>query len=171
MNAGASLTGRAFALRNCDMFFTSVHLSQDLGPLRDDVAAAKREAAALGREIGVFSSVYVVCRPTRAEADEYVRYAIEEHANWGAIERLFEGRRRMARSEADLARARANMPRALLGAAVIGSPDDVAAGLAAYAEAGLRGLVLTFINFSAEVPYFAAEVFPRLERLGLREPM
>jgi len=170
MNAGASPTGRAFALRNSDMFFTAVHLSQDLGPLRDDVAAAKREAAALGREINVFSSVYIACRPTRAEAEEYVRYAIEEHANWGAMEKLFEGRRRMARSEADLARARANLPRALLGAAVIGSPDDVAAGLAAYAEAGLRGLVLTFVNFNTEVPYFAAEVFPRLERLGLREP-
>jgi len=73
-------------------------------------------------------------------------------------------------SEADLARARANMPRSLLGVAVVGDPDDVASGLAAYAEAGLRGLVLAFVNFNEEVPFFAEAVFPRLERLGLREP-
>jgi alkanesulfonate monooxygenase SsuD/methylene tetrahydromethanopterin reductase-like flavin-dependent oxidoreductase (luciferase family) len=169
MNAGASPAGRAFALHNSDMFFTAVHLSSDLAPLRADVSAAKAEAAALGRTIDVFSSVFVTCRPTRAEAEAYVHYAIEEHANWDAIEKLFEGRRGMARSEGDLARARANLPRALLGAAVIGDPDDVARGLAAYAEAGLRGMVLALVNFNEELPFFAAEVLPRLERLGLRE--
>jgi alkanesulfonate monooxygenase SsuD/methylene tetrahydromethanopterin reductase-like flavin-dependent oxidoreductase (luciferase family) len=170
MNAGASATGRAYAIRNSDMFFTAVHLAEDLTPLRAEVAAAKADAAALGREIEIFSSVFVACRPTRAEAEEFVHYAIDEHPNWGAMEKLFEGRRRMARSEEAVARARANMPRALLGVAVIGDPDDVARGLAAYADAGLRGLVLTFINFNSELPYFAAEVFPRLEKLGLRQP-
>jgi dimethylsulfone monooxygenase len=169
MNAGASPTGHAFALRNSDMFFTAVHLSQDLGPLRDEVAKTQADARALGRHIDVFSSVFVTCRQTRAEAEEYVHYAIEEHANWDAMEKLFEGRRRMARSEADVARARANMPRSLLGVAVVGDPDDVANGLAAYANAGLRGLVLAFVNFNDELPFFAEHVLPRLVRMGLRE--
>jgi FMNH2-dependent dimethyl sulfone monooxygenase len=170
MNAGASGTGRAFALRNSDMFFTAVHLAADLAPLRADVAAAQAGARELGRHIDVFSSVYVACRPTRAEAEAYVHYAIDEHANWGAIEKQFAGRARMARSEADLERGRANMPRAVLGASIIGDPDDVAAGLASYAGAGLRGMVLAFVNFNDELPFFAQEVLPRLARLGLREP-
>ncbi len=87
------------------------------------------------------------------------------------MEKLFEGRRRMARSEADVARARADMPRSLLGVSVIGDPDDVARGLAAYAEAGLRGLVLALVNFNDELPYAAmTHVLPRLARMGLREP-
>jgi hypothetical protein len=34
--------------------------------------------------------------------------------------------------------------------------------------AGLDGLALNFVDYLQELPYFAAEVLPRLERLGLR---
>jgi FMNH2-dependent dimethyl sulfone monooxygenase len=169
MNAGMSPSGRAFAMRNSDMFFTAVHLSDELDPLRADVAAVKAQAQALGRHIDVFSSVFVHCRPTRAEAEAYVHYAVDEQANWPALDRLFEGRRSMVRSDAALAQARANMPRAILGVALVGDPDDVAQGLAAYADAGLRGLAMVFVNFADELPYFAEHVLPRLARMGLRE--
>jgi len=170
MNAGMTPIGRAYAMRNSDMYFTSLHLNNELGPLRDEVGAVKAAARALGRDVDVFGSVFVHCRPSRAEAEAYVHYAIDENANWEALHRLLDGRRSMVRSDDDLQRMRANFPRTVLSVAVIGDPDDVAAGLAAYAAAGFRGLALTFVNFSAELPYFAAHVLPRLERLGLRVP-
>jgi hypothetical protein len=34
---------------------------------------------------------------------------------------------------------------------------------------GFDGLVLNFVNYLDEFPYFAQEVLPRLERLGVRE--
>jgi alkanesulfonate monooxygenase SsuD/methylene tetrahydromethanopterin reductase-like flavin-dependent oxidoreductase (luciferase family) len=55
------------------------------------------------------------------------------------------------------------------GLAIVGDPDHVAGRLAAYSEAGLRGLAITLINFTDELPFLCQEVLPRLERMGLRQ--
>jgi hypothetical protein len=44
----------------------------------------------------------------------------------------------------------------------------VAQELSRLRAVGLDGLALNFVDYLAELPYFAAEVLPRLERLGLR---
>ncbi len=53
---------------------------------------------------------------------------------------------------------------------LVGSPDDVADEIARYAEAGFSGMTLSFLNYTAELRDFAAEVIPRLERKGIRLP-
>jgi dimethylsulfone monooxygenase len=35
---------------------------------------------------------------------------------------------------------------------------------------GLRGIAVSFVNYLDELPYFCAEVLPRLEQAGLRQP-
>jgi alkanesulfonate monooxygenase SsuD/methylene tetrahydromethanopterin reductase-like flavin-dependent oxidoreductase (luciferase family) len=52
----------------------------------------------------------------------------------------------------------------------IGDPDFVAEKIAQLHQVGFDGLVLNFVDYLAEFPYFAQEVLPRLERLGLRHP-
>jgi len=52
----------------------------------------------------------------------------------------------------------------------VGDPDFVAQELADLSKAGLKGIGVSFVNYGTELPYFVAEVLPRLERLGLREP-
>ena len=54
------------------------------------------------------------------------------------------------------------------GYALVGDPDQVARELADLAGAGLRGIAISFVNYLAELPYFAAEVIPRLRQMGLR---
>jgi hypothetical protein len=39
------------------------------------------------------------------------------------------------------------------------------------AQAGLAGCSVAFLDYLKEIPYFVAEVLPRLERLGLRDPV
>jgi alkanesulfonate monooxygenase SsuD/methylene tetrahydromethanopterin reductase-like flavin-dependent oxidoreductase (luciferase family) len=51
---------------------------------------------------------------------------------------------------------------------VIGDPDTVAQELGRLQSAGLDGLALNFVDYLQELPFFAAEVLPRLERIGLR---
>jgi len=41
--------------------------------------------------------------------------------------------------------------------------------LAQLAAAGLTGIAVSFVNYLDELPYFCAEVLPRLARSGLRE--
>ena len=55
------------------------------------------------------------------------------------------------------------------GLPLVGDPDKVARDLAELAAAGLTGIAVSFVNYLDELPYFCAEVLPRLARLGLRE--
>ena len=72
MNAGASRAGREFGIQNCDILFTII---ADLDNARSDVEALQHQAASRGRSgLEVFTSCYVVCRPTREEAIDYHHY-------------------------------------------------------------------------------------------------
>src|SRR5829696_761973 len=89
MNAGSSGTGEAFAMRNCDAFFTATSASRaSLEGTANKVKEVKQQAGDLGREIEVYTIGQVICRPTQTEADEYYRYALIENADWGAIESM-----------------------------------------------------------------------------------
>ena len=53
---------------------------------------------------------------------------------------------------------------------LVGTPDDVAEEMIEMSEAGLAGASICFLDYLAAMPYFIAEVLPRLERAGLRQP-
>ena len=168
MNAGASPTGRAFALENCDAFFTAVRLFT-LETVTREIADARAAARARGREIGVYTTGQVVCRPTAKEAQDYYRYWTGDMADWDAID-LIMGMRGERRGETpDYERLRRELVNGMSGFTMVGTPDDVAADLARVSQAGFDGIGFSFVNFLDELPYFAAEVLPRLERLRLRE--
>ena len=54
---------------------------------------------------------------------------------------------------------------------VIGTPDEAVAEMKRMSEMGLGGTAMVFLNFLQELPYFNAEVLPRMERAGLRNPV
>jgi alkanesulfonate monooxygenase SsuD/methylene tetrahydromethanopterin reductase-like flavin-dependent oxidoreductase (luciferase family) len=59
-------------------------------------------------------------------------------------------------------------PHAIGGYPFVGTPDRVADELESISKAGVRGIALSFVNYLDELPYFCAEVLPRLVRLGAR---
>jgi alkanesulfonate monooxygenase SsuD/methylene tetrahydromethanopterin reductase-like flavin-dependent oxidoreductase (luciferase family) len=175
MNAGSSGTGQAFALRNCDAFFTATSASRSsLEGVAKRVTEVKAEAHALGREIEVYTIGQGVCRPTQKEADEFYHYANIENADWGAIERMMALRNI---TRANTPAADYDMKRKFFAAnsvggyPFVGTPDKVADELAAVSRAGVRGIAISFVNYLDDLPFFRDEVLPRLERLGLREPV
>jgi alkanesulfonate monooxygenase SsuD/methylene tetrahydromethanopterin reductase-like flavin-dependent oxidoreductase (luciferase family) len=175
MNAGSSGEGRAFALRNCDAWFTSVRhdgsqREADLETAIPKIQEARAEARMHGREIGVFTVGVVVCRPTRKEADEYHRYVTLEHADWGAIDHTLEMKGLDKLPPADVEHHRRAYANGHGGLPLIGTPDDVAETFARMSRAGFSGIGLSFVNYADELPYFLDEVVGRLERLGLRKP-
>jgi dimethylsulfone monooxygenase len=169
MNAGTSQTGRAYALKNCDALFTAVRYPS-LDHAAREVVAMKAAAAALGRDIGVYTVGEIVCRPTRAQAQEYFRWWTEEAADWGAVDYMLQlkGVRREADPEG-YDRMRKALVHGQSGFPMIGSPDDVAEELARISSAGFTGIGFSFVNYLNELPYFVQEVLPRLERKGLRQ--
>jgi alkanesulfonate monooxygenase SsuD/methylene tetrahydromethanopterin reductase-like flavin-dependent oxidoreductase (luciferase family) len=185
MNAGHSGAGQAFAMRNCDAFFTSTGRQRMVAAgteqaaneqtimegVKRQVAAIKADGRRFGRDIEVYTVGQVICRPTRRAAEEYHHYANVERADWGAIEHMlalknitpqntapqeFEAKRTMMASSG------------IGGYPFVGTPDEVAADFAGLSRAGFRGLAVSFVNYLQDGPYFCAEVLPRLERMGLR---
>jgi len=172
MNAGSSPAGRAFAIRYSDMHFDGVRSPEES---RERVAETKRLAQAEGRDVQVWTPVGIICRPTAREAADFAEYIVE-HADMAAVGHLAEMHRRDAVGREDVEgrfRYTGEGPteRRVLARGsycTIGDPDHVAAHLAQLHDAGFDGLVLNFVNYLDEFPYFAQEVLPRIERLGLR---
>jgi alkanesulfonate monooxygenase SsuD/methylene tetrahydromethanopterin reductase-like flavin-dependent oxidoreductase (luciferase family) len=171
MNAGTSTAGRAFAIRYSDLHFDSISVPE---AIVERIAETKRLGREQGRAIQVWTPCGVICRPTKREAEEYINYLVA-HANW-------EGMGYLIASHADDDRQRdpdSVVPphgqgpterRVLARGAycVIGDPDHVASELARLSRVGVDGLAVNFADYLAELPYFAQEVLPRLERMGLR---
>ena len=60
-------------------------------------------------------------------------------------------------------------PNGMGGLPLVGDPDMVARDISRLAELGLKGIAVSFVNYLHELPYFCAEVLPRLAQAGLRE--
>jgi dimethylsulfone monooxygenase len=164
MNAGASPTGQAFAIRNCDALFSMT----PKGKL-DEFAAHVAKVKALG-SVDVYTVGVITCRPTRREADEYYRHCVIDNADWAAVDHIMAMRgvtREMFPD--DFEERRYHQANGMGGVPIVGDPDTVAAELAQLAAAGAKGIALSFVNYLDELPFFANEVLPRLERAGLRE--
>ena len=173
MNAGSSGTGQAFALRNCDAFFTATGATRtSLEGAAKRVQEIKSEASAFGHDIEVFTIGQVICRPNQQEAVDYHRHANIENADWGAIERMMALRDITSTNTAPeeyAAKRQYFAANAIGGYPFVGTPDKVAEELANVSRAGVRGIAISFVNYLKELPYFCDEVLPRLVRMGLRE--
>jgi alkanesulfonate monooxygenase SsuD/methylene tetrahydromethanopterin reductase-like flavin-dependent oxidoreductase (luciferase family) len=136
------------------------------------LARLKKDITALGRDVGIFSNAFVVCRPTRKEAEEFYEHYAVENANNEAIETMMEGRGfyKMNLSEDVLARMRKRMAGGNGAFPIVGTPDDVADTMETLSNLGIDGLALGFVNGLEYFPYIRDEVFPRLEKKGLRSP-
>jgi dimethylsulfone monooxygenase len=169
MNAGASDVGRAFALRNCDAFFTNAS-RRSREETAAKVRAVKAEADKIGREIDVYTVGVVTCRPTVAEAEAYYHYSVVENADWSAVDLILAKKdiTPQNHSPAEFQTARNGYAQGMGGFPVVGDPDTVARILADMSQAGLRGIGISFVNYADELPYFCDEVLPRLKRMGLR---
>jgi alkanesulfonate monooxygenase SsuD/methylene tetrahydromethanopterin reductase-like flavin-dependent oxidoreductase (luciferase family) len=170
MNAGASATGRAFAVKNCDAFFMQAS-RVSIEETAAHVQKAKDLAHAHGREIGVYSVGVVTCRRSQKEAEEYYQHAIVENADYSAIDRILAMKNITPETRGidEYNRQRRFYANGMGGLPLVGDPDHVATSLAGLSGAGLTGLGISFVNYLDELPFFRDEVLPRLERLGLRE--
>jgi alkanesulfonate monooxygenase SsuD/methylene tetrahydromethanopterin reductase-like flavin-dependent oxidoreductase (luciferase family) len=181
MSAGFSEKGRAFAAEAADILFSTL---PDLDQARDFVSGVQANAAGLGREVDVYSTTQIVCRPTRREAEDFYYYFAEERADETALayfrrERLrtagkdtASGQRPMERRKTDrFARATGKAYAGLFPGTypVVGTADDVVDELARISATGIAGSALVFLNYLQEMPYFVQEVLPRMERAGLRQ--
>jgi dimethylsulfone monooxygenase len=170
MNAGASATGQAFAVKNCDAFFFQASRTS-LDETAQSAKTARDAARAHGRDIGCYTVGVITCRPTKKEAEDYFHYSIVEHADWSAVDSIL-ALRKMSPETVGMEKfltLRSQYAQGNGGLPIVGDPDHVAQQLADLSRAGLTGIAVSLVNYYDELPYFADEVIGRLERMGLRE--
>ncbi len=170
MNAGASATGQAFAVKNCDAFFLQASRTS-LDETAGFVRRAQQAAREVGREIGCYTVGVVTCKPTKKEAEEYFHHCIVEHADWSAVDGIL-GLKNISPQTVPMQEyllKRSQYAQGMGGLPIVGDPDHVAAQLADLSKAGLTGIAISLVNYIDELPYFCDEVIGRLQRMGLRE--
>lgn len=170
LNAGSSVQGRTFAARNADLGFTIVGGPQDGAGV---VAGLVEQAATqFGRTTGAVTLGNVVCRPTRAEAEEFLADYAGTNADWDAVDNLMalQGLHAQSFTPEMLAGFRGRFAAGHGGCPLVGTPDEVAAEIARFHAAGFSGMALSFFDYTGELDFFVGEVVPRLEELGVRRP-
>ena len=112
----------------------------------------------------------ITCKPTQREAQDYYQHWSVELADWSAVEGILAIKnispQTVPLEEFNLKRRQ--YTEGMGGLSIVGDPDRVARQLADLSRAGLTGIAVSGVNYLAELPYFCAEVLPRLERMGVR---
>ena len=144
---------------------TFTHLSyalRDLGP----------EADSPGRDVGVFSTCHVVCRPTQGEAEAYYEHYAATMADQASVDKYMGAKEKFSNSH-EAEAYRLHRKRFAAGAGtypLVGTPQHIAEEMVKMSEVGFAGITVSFVNFKNELPYFIDTVMPLLCEAGLRAP-
>lgn len=167
LNAAGSPQGRGFATENADFLFTP---AIDLERSKSEIAELKQQAAGKGRRVEVLTFSHVICRPTEAEAQEFMHETAVANSDTAAVDNLVRLQFAHAHSFPHdlLAQIKHLFAMGHGGYPLVGTPDQVAEGIGRLKAAGFAGTTLSFVDYLDEFPYFRDEVLPRLDRAGIR---
>jgi FMNH2-dependent dimethyl sulfone monooxygenase len=172
MNAGSSGIGARFAAKNADMAFIGFY-EDGLDSGRAAVTEMRRIAREdYSRQLQIWTSCRVVCRPTEKEAREYAHYYIHEKGDVGAVDTIIaeQGRRDPNMPSELYERIKRRLIAGWGGYPLIGTPAQIVEQLTALAKTGLDGIVLSWVNYRDEMRQWIDEVMPLIEQAGLRKP-
>ncbi len=170
MNAGASGKGQHFAAKYADMAFIHIDPS-DLEKTKAHVAAYRNLAREeYGRDIQIWIGSPVVQRETRKEAQDYVNYYVVEKGDDVACDNMLAIQNiemhKMMPERAEKMRFGAKMGWG--GYPLVGTADDIVAGLEKLSAIGIDGVLLRWVDYWDGLRRWQKDVMPRLEQAGLR---
>ena len=167
MSAGNSPRGLEFAAKHADLNFV---VAPDLATAGANARHVRQLAAAQGRSIQVFGQGYIVCRDTEAEAKAFRDKYVNELGDWDGVRNLLDvliPNSQSALGDEWEAMA-ANMIAGYGALPLVGTPDQVVAGMQGFADAGLDGLTVSWVDYPGGIAQFNETLRPRLIEAGLR---
>lgn len=168
LNAAFSPPGREFAAKAADFLFTTC---VDIEAGRDHIEDMKRRAQAQGREVGVYTTGHVICRPSQSEAEDYYEHYAVTMADHASVDHYMGQKQKFSGSHEAQA-YRLHRKRFAGGGGtypLVGTPERIASDMVRMHAAGFAGAALSFVNFRNELPYFLDAVLPLLRDAGLRQ--
>jgi FMNH2-dependent dimethyl sulfone monooxygenase len=154
--------------------FTAAHEKGDeaVKARVDQIRALARE---FGREVSVWMSSSIVCRPTEREAWDYLDYYAVEKADMPAVMSLWREPNLLNRLDGlSTDERKAELRRMVAGSfymqVLVGTPDQIAERMLQLSRAGIDGLNMTFVDYENELTRIIRDVLPLLEQAGARAP-
>ena len=167
LNAAFSPPGRDFAARAADYLFTTF---TDLDKGRAQIEDSSARAKVTGRDVGVYTTCHVVCRPTQAEAEAYYEHYAVTMQDTASVDHYMGAKEKFSGSH-DADAYRLHRKRFAGGAGtypLVGTPAHIVDEMIKMSAAGFAGTTVSFVNYTDELPYFIATVLPLLREAGLR---
>lgn len=172
VNAGGSDRGQRFACEFADVCFLILR-SEDTAEIAAQIAAYKDMARRdYGREVQVWTYAYCVQRATRTEAADYLEHFAVRHEDGPSLDAWSAGvgsQTKILQSPEAVRSFRKRFAAGAGGSGLVGTAGDIAARLDELSEAGLDGVLLTWVDFADGLRRFQ-EVMPLLETRGMRAP-
>ena len=173
MNAGSSGTGQAFALRNCDAFFTA---TSDIRASLE--AAAKKVAGGEGagrarsaaRSRSTRSARWSAARRRRRPRSSTTTptSSTPTGRRWSACWSCATSRGRTSRRRNTRRSASSSPPIRSAASLMSARRTRWPRSLPPSARPGCAASRISFVNYLDDLPFFRDEVLPRLQRMGLR---
>ncbi|BCH29335.1 luciferase [Mesorhizobium sp. L-8-10] len=172
MSAGGSDTGRRFACAHADVCFLLLH-SEDPTDWARQIGAYKQFARdEFGREVQVWTYAPMVQRDTMREAQAYLQHYAVDHQDRESVDGWIAGNAATAKgmSQETLEKLRNHFAAGGGGNQLVGTADHIADRLQQLSDAGLDGILFTWVDFLDGMSRFNRDVLPALEARGLRKP-
>ena len=166
MCAGASKAGNEFSAKHADCQFISIQGLEGLKARTQSLKDYARQQ--YGREVKLFTNCYIMCRDSEQEARDYYHYVVHEKGDWEGVRNLVRGLLPNVENATDDDAMLASLIAGYGGHALIGTPDQVVAGLRALWESGLDGVTLSWVNYVDGLQQLEGLLLPRMQAAGLR---
>lgn len=174
MNAGGSARGMEFAAEHADLCFVILQ-TDDPVQVKKQIDAYKTTAREkFGREVQVWTYCPVIQRDTREEAEAYLHHYAVEMQDRPAVDAWAKGMASQTKiiDEEKLAGFRLRFAAGVGGNILMGTASDIADQMQRLSDAGLDGVLCTWVDFKDGITRFTAPggVMEALEARGLRQP-
>ncbi|MBP1884366.1 LLM class flavin-dependent oxidoreductase [Sinorhizobium mexicanum] len=168
MNAGGSDQGKQFVGKHCDIAFIRTESHERMKAQAAAYRSYVKETH--GRDIQIWIQGYVVQRNSYEEAQRYLENYAVDNADVEHVEAILKLRNRPLEG-AEAISYRRNLGAGPGGLPVIGSPADIAETLTELADAGIDGVLMSWVDPISGIEQFSRDVMPLLEKKGLRAPV
>ena len=165
VNAGASPAGRDFSARHVDFNFISVDTLENGQALAEDL---RRRAQGYGREVGVMTYGFMLCRDTEREAKQALDYILDK-GDWQAAENIMRTLGIESQSfGSQIKQFAARWVAGWGGYPMVGTPEQVVDEMLKLSRIGVEGIALIGHDYLEELSYLGERVLPLMRQAGLR---
>jgi FMNH2-dependent dimethyl sulfone monooxygenase len=171
MNAGGLPAGQKFAATHADMNFVILK-EREIAAGKAQIDSLKTMARNAGRNIQSWIHVYVVCRDTEKEANDYLDYYVREKGDYEAVNNLleiFEMNSETLPTEV-LEQFRFHFIAGHGGYPLVGTPEQIVDEMNKLIQIGVDGVLISWVDYKTEAKQWIDEVLPLMEQAGQRAP-